>query len=71
VIESLKDDAISVEKLKQLVQNNAVKCGLTLIKLHLSELSINFTNLEESNYELLKSMKMFRKINDILTNIPG
>jgi len=34
VIESLKDDAISVENLKQLVQNNAVKCGLAFIKLH-------------------------------------
>lgn len=71
VIDSLKDDAISVEKLKQLVQNNTVKCDLAFIKLHLSELSINLTNLESSNSELLESMNMFRKIEDILTNIPG
>jgi len=50
VIKSLK---ASVEKLKQLVQYNSVKCGsLAFIQLHLSELSI--TNLEESNSELLK-----------------
>jgi len=71
VINSLKDDAISVEKLKQLDQNNAVKCDLAFIKLHLSELSINLTNLEASKSELLESMNMFRKIEDILTNIPG
>lgn len=41
VIESLKDDALSVEKLKLLVQDNAVKCGLTFINLHLSELCTN------------------------------
>jgi len=44
VIESLKDDAISVERLKHLVQNNTVKCGIAFINLHLSELSINLTN---------------------------
>ncbi|VVC44574.1 Hypothetical protein CINCED_3A018397 [Cinara cedri] len=71
VIESLTDDAASVEKLKQVVQNNAVKCGLVFIKLHLSELSVNLENLEESNSELLKSMYIFRKIKNILTNIPG
>ncbi|VVC38586.1 Hypothetical protein CINCED_3A022669 [Cinara cedri] len=71
VIASLTDDATSVEKLKQLVQHNAVKCGLAFIKLHLSELSINLKHLKESNSELLKSMDIFRKIDDILTNIPG
>jgi len=40
IIESLKDDAISVEKLKQFEQNNAVKYGLAFIQLHLSELFI-------------------------------
>jgi len=60
-----------VEKLKQLVQNNAVKCDLAFIKLHLSELFNNLKNLGESNSELFESMNMFRKIEDILTNIPG
>ncbi|VVC42492.1 Hypothetical protein CINCED_3A020808 [Cinara cedri] len=69
MIASLTDDTISVEKLKQLVQNNAVKCGLAFIKLHLSELSMNLKNLEESNSELLKSMDISRKIEDILINI--
>ena len=32
---------------------------------------MNLKNLEESNSELLKSMDIFRKIDDILTNIPG
>lgn len=41
VIKSLKYDAISMEKLKQLVQDNAVKCGLAFIKLHLFELPLN------------------------------
>lgn len=71
VIESLTDDALSVEKLKLLVQDNAEKCGLAFIKLHLSKLCTNLKNLEESNSELLKSMDIFRKIEDILTNIPG
>ncbi|VVC29740.1 Hypothetical protein CINCED_3A018557 [Cinara cedri] len=71
VIESLTDDTISVKKLKQIIQNNAVKCGLAFIKSHLSELSMNLKNVEESNSELLKSMDIFRKIDDILTNIPG
>ncbi|VVC31288.1 Hypothetical protein CINCED_3A021582 [Cinara cedri] len=71
VIESLTDNATSVEKLNPLVQNNAVKCGLACIKLYLSKLSMNLKNLEESNSELLKSMDIFRKIVDILTNIPG
>ncbi|VVC44141.1 Hypothetical protein CINCED_3A005003 [Cinara cedri] len=71
VIESLRDDAISVEKLKQLVQNNAVKCDLAFKNLHLSELSMSLNNLEESNSELPKSMDIFRKIEDILTNITG
>ncbi|VVC34378.1 Hypothetical protein CINCED_3A015122 [Cinara cedri] len=52
VIDSLTDDATTVEKLKQLVQNNAVKCGLAFIKLHLSELSMNLKNLLDSNSEL-------------------
>jgi hypothetical protein len=71
VIESLTDDAVSVKKLKHLVQDNAVKCALAFIKLHLPELSMNFKNSEESNSEPLKSMDIFRKIEDILTNIPG
>ena len=44
VIESLTDDALCVKKLKQLVQDNAVKCGLAFIKLHLSELCTNLKN---------------------------
>ncbi|VVC34465.1 Hypothetical protein CINCED_3A005978 [Cinara cedri] len=32
---------------------------------------MNLKNLEESNSELLKSMDIFRKIEDILANIPG
>ncbi|VVC37025.1 Hypothetical protein CINCED_3A012911 [Cinara cedri] len=71
VIESLTGDVASVEKLKQLVQNNAVKCGLAFINLHLSELSMNLENFEESNSKLPKSMDIFRKLEDILTNIPG
>lgn len=68
VIESLKNDDLSLEKLKQFVQNYTVKCDLALIKLHLSELSIFLTNL---NSELLESMNMFRKTKDILINILG
>ncbi|VVC37309.1 Hypothetical protein CINCED_3A021150 [Cinara cedri] len=71
VIESLTDDTTSDEKLKQLVQNNAIKYGWAFIKLHLSELSINLKNLEESKSELMKSIDIFRKIEDFLTNIPG
>jgi hypothetical protein len=54
LIESLKGDAISVENLKQLVQNNIVKCDLAFLKLHLSELLTNLTNLEASNSELFE-----------------
>ncbi|VVC38428.1 Ribonuclease H-like domain [Cinara cedri] len=61
-IGSLTSNAKSFEKLKQLVQNNAIKCGLAFIKLHFSELSMNLNNWEESNSELLKSMDIFRKI---------
>ncbi|KAF0694175.1 DUF659 domain-containing protein [Aphis craccivora] len=57
--------------LKLLVQDNSVKFGLAFIKLHLSELCANLKTLEESNSELLKSMDIFRKIENILTNIPG
>jgi len=71
MLESLKDDAISVENLKQLVQNNVVNCGLAFIQLHLSELFINLTNLEELNSELLVNINIFRKIEGILTNIAG
>ena len=60
-----------VNKFRRVGGSNAVKCGLAFIKLHLSELSINLKKLEESNSELLKSMDIFRKIEDILTNIPG
>ncbi|VVC28435.1 Hypothetical protein CINCED_3A002420 [Cinara cedri] len=71
VTKSLTDDATSVENLKQFVQNNTVKCGLAFIKLHLYKLSMNLKNLEEFNSELLKNMDIFRKIEDILINIPG
>jgi hypothetical protein len=48
-----------------------VKCGLAFIKLHLYKLSINLTNLEESNSKLLESRNMFRKIEDTFINTPG
>ncbi|VVC44346.1 Hypothetical protein CINCED_3A000964 [Cinara cedri] len=66
ILKSLTDGVASVEKLKQFVQNDAVKCGLAFIKLHLSELSNNHKNLEESNSALLESMNIFRNIEDIL-----
>lgn len=72
VIENLKDGVIGVENLKRLVQiNNAAKCDLAFMKLRLSELSINLTNLEALNSELLESINVFRKTEDILTSVPG
>jgi len=50
---------------------SSIKYGLTFKKLHLFELFNHLTNLEEFNSELLESMNMFRKIEDILTNIPS
>lgn len=71
VVENLDDDAISVGKLKSLVNNNVVKCGLAFLKLHLSELTTKLTNLEESKSQLLNSLSIFSEIENILINIPG
>jgi len=71
VLENLDDDAISVGKLKSLVNNNVVKCGLAFFKLYLSNLTTKLTNLEESNSQLLNSLNMFSKIENILINIPS
>ncbi|VVC34896.1 Hypothetical protein CINCED_3A020895 [Cinara cedri] len=62
VIESSTDGTTSVENLKQLVQNNAVKSGLAFIKSHLSELYMFLKYLEESNSELIKTWIFLEKL---------
>lgn len=51
-MDNLESDAISVGKLKSLVKKNVVKCSLTFLKLHLSELSTKPTSFEEPNSQL-------------------